>query len=56
MKLLVYTTFCIEVSQTMMVTRDNYKVFAAGFGKIEAVINLHLLWLTLPVLGGLGAS
>ncbi|KAJ3514701.1 hypothetical protein NLJ89_g2223 [Agrocybe chaxingu] len=53
MKVLVYFSFAIEVAQTMMVTRDTYKVFAGGFGDLTELDNLHLLWLTLPILGGI---
>jgi len=54
MKLLVYFFLALEVAQTIMVTRDTYNVFATGFGNYIGLNDLHLLWLTLPILGGLG--
>ncbi|KAF8157037.1 hypothetical protein B0H34DRAFT_658747 [Crassisporium funariophilum] len=53
MKLLVYFTLVIETAQTLMVTRDAYQVYAVGFGDLVKLDDLHLLWLTLPILGGL---
>ncbi|KDR72608.1 hypothetical protein GALMADRAFT_756283 [Galerina marginata CBS 339.88] len=52
MKLLVYFSLALEIAQTLMVTHDTYEVFAAGYGDLLGLNNLHLLWLTLPTLGG----
>lgn len=54
MKGLVYSCLALELAQTLMVTRDTYLVFAAGYGDLLALDHLHLLWLTLPILGGIG--
>lgn len=54
MKTLVYSSLILELIQTGMVTRDTYVVFAAGYGDLPGLNDLHLLWFTLPVLGGIG--
>ncbi|PPQ93765.1 hypothetical protein CVT25_008145 [Psilocybe cyanescens] len=53
MKGLVYGTLALELAQTLMVTRDTYLVFADGYGDLLVLDHLHLLWLTLPILGGI---
>ncbi|KAH9477717.1 hypothetical protein JR316_0009943 [Psilocybe cubensis] len=53
MKGLVYSCLALELAQTLMVTRDTHLVFAAGYGDLMALDHLHLLWLTLPILGGI---
>ncbi|KAF8970189.1 hypothetical protein BDZ97DRAFT_130065 [Flammula alnicola] len=52
MKVLVYGSLILELVQTLMVTHDAYEVFAKGFGDITGLNDLHLLWFTLPILGG----
>lgn len=54
MKVLVYSSLTLEMAQTFMVTHDSFKIFATGFGDFSGLDNLHLLWLTLPILGGVG--
>ncbi|EDR02111.1 uncharacterized protein LACBIDRAFT_310024 [Laccaria bicolor S238N-H82] len=52
-KFLIYFLFVVELAQTILATTDAYTVYAEGFGQFEALDNLHLLWLTLPVMSGL---
>ncbi|KIM42385.1 hypothetical protein M413DRAFT_70622, partial [Hebeloma cylindrosporum] len=52
MKLLVYSSLALEISQTFMVTHDTFRIFATGYGDFSRLDNIHLLWLTLPILGG----
>ncbi|KAF9482681.1 hypothetical protein BDN70DRAFT_400351 [Pholiota conissans] len=53
MKVLVYLSTALEILQTLLVTRDTYQVFAKGFGNIADLDDLHFLWFTLPILGGI---
>lgn len=53
MKALVYFSLCLELAQTFMVSSDGYDVYAIGFGDIVNLDDLHLLWMTLPILGGI---
>lgn len=53
-KFLIYFLLFVEFVQTILATNDAYTVYAAGFGNVLALDNLHLIWLTLPVLSGLG--
>ena len=54
MKTVVYITLVIEAAQTVTATRDIYQIFVVGFGNWFNLDDLHMLWLTLPILGGLG--
>ena len=54
MKLLVYSSLTLEIAQTIMVTHDAFNIFAIGFGDFTGLDEIHLLWLTLPILGGVG--
>ena len=54
MKIVVYGLFALELAQTLMVTRDTYSIFATGFADFAGLDNLHLLPVTLPILGGVG--
>ncbi|KAF9564538.1 hypothetical protein CPC08DRAFT_248963 [Agrocybe pediades] len=53
MKALVYTSLVLEVAQTLMVTRDTHVIFSEGYGDLVGLNDLHLLWLTLPIFGGI---
>ncbi|KAF4616424.1 hypothetical protein D9613_008473 [Agrocybe pediades] len=53
MKALVYTSLALEVAQTLMVTRDTHVIFSEGYGDLVGLNDLHLLWLTLPIFGGI---
>ena len=54
MKLLVYVSLSLEILQTVLVTHDTYLTFAKMYGNLMGLDNLHYLWLTLPIMGGLG--
>ncbi|KAF8970238.1 hypothetical protein BDZ97DRAFT_1914917 [Flammula alnicola] len=52
-KLLVYGALALETIQLVLVTRDTYQLFALGFGNPFVINKLHLLPLTIPIMGGL---
>ncbi|KAF5318444.1 hypothetical protein D9619_010680 [Psilocybe cf. subviscida] len=52
MKLLVYGSLALEIIQTILVTRDTYATFTTGYGNFFTLNELHFLWLTLPIFGG----
>jgi len=53
MKAVVYIALTFEVAQTLMVTRDSHLIFSEGYGDLVGLNDLHLLWLTLPIFGGI---
>lgn len=50
---LVYGTYCLEVVQTILMTRDCFITYATGFGNLNALDSTHLLWLTAPIFIGI---
>ncbi|KAJ7656107.1 hypothetical protein DFH06DRAFT_1200129 [Mycena polygramma] len=55
-KLLVYGVFLIEAAQTGIVTNAAFDTFAYGFGNVAALTDMHLSWLTIPILSAIVAS
>lgn len=54
LKVLVYGVFALEVIQTILTTRDAFGIFATGLRDLRALANVRLLWLSIPILGGVG--
>ncbi|KAF9463530.1 hypothetical protein BDZ94DRAFT_1217899 [Collybia nuda] len=54
-KSLVYGIYIIELAQTILVTHDAFAVFGFGFGNLEAVIDIHFNWFTVPIMSGVVA-
>ncbi|PFH47743.1 hypothetical protein AMATHDRAFT_66966 [Amanita thiersii Skay4041] len=52
-KLMVYGIFLLDVIQTVLATHDVFAIFAIGYGMISSLHDIHLIWLTVPILGGL---
>ncbi|KAF8639118.1 hypothetical protein AX17_001733 [Amanita inopinata Kibby_2008] len=52
-KSLVYGVFLLGIVQTVFAAHDMFKVFATGYGMIGTLDDIHFLWLTIPVLGGI---
>ncbi|KAK0226536.1 hypothetical protein IW262DRAFT_774035 [Armillaria fumosa] len=55
-KCLVYGVYIIEFAQTMLLTHDAFVSFGYGFGDLDALTNVHLNWLFVPIMGGIAAS
>ena len=53
-KLFVCIVYAVEVLQTALIAHDAFVTYAAGFGNLEDLIHVHLLWLAVPVLSGIG--
>lgn len=53
-KALVFTVYALETLQTAIVAHDAFVTYAAGFGDVTALLHVHLLWLGIPVLSGIG--
>jgi len=49
-KSLVYGVYAAELVQTILYSKMGYKQFASGFGNIEALDEIGLLWFAAPVL------
>jgi len=52
---LVYGVYTVELARTILVTHDAFTAFGYGFGNVSALTNIHLNWLTVPILGGIVA-
>ncbi|KAJ7208627.1 hypothetical protein GGX14DRAFT_633504, partial [Mycena pura] len=52
---LVYGVYTVELARTILVTHDAFTAFGYGFGNLSALTNIHLNWLTVPILGGIVA-
>lgn len=53
-KVVVYLIYALEVTQTILVTRSTFVAFVYGFGNMHAVDNVGLVWLSVPLLTGVG--
>ncbi|KJA18721.1 hypothetical protein HYPSUDRAFT_217977 [Hypholoma sublateritium FD-334 SS-4] len=53
LKALVYSIWLIEALHVVLVTRDIFALFIAGFGNFIVLNDLHLLPFTVGILGGL---
>ncbi|KAK0222437.1 hypothetical protein EDD85DRAFT_796326 [Armillaria nabsnona] len=54
-KYLVYGIYVIEFVQTMLVSHDVFAIFGYGFGDMETLTDMHLDWLTVPVVSAVVA-
>ncbi|KAF9467588.1 hypothetical protein BDZ94DRAFT_1248484 [Collybia nuda] len=55
LKIIVYATLLFETLQTLILTRDAFDTFVTHLGDIDAIDNVRLTWLAVPVSGGLVA-
>lgn len=49
----VYGVYCAELAQTLIVTRDCFTTYAAGFGNFDALNSAQTIWLSAPIMIGL---
>ncbi|KAF9062537.1 hypothetical protein BDP27DRAFT_1368762 [Rhodocollybia butyracea] len=54
-KCIVYSIFTTEVVQSILVTRDAFAIYGYGFGNFNSLTDMHLDWLTVPVMSGIVA-
>ncbi|KAF8909916.1 hypothetical protein CPB85DRAFT_1414242 [Mucidula mucida] len=54
-KAVVYSLFVIETAQVVMNISDVFDLFAVGYGDLDTLDKIHLSWLAVPILTGLGA-
>ncbi|KAJ7584462.1 hypothetical protein C8J56DRAFT_829735 [Mycena floridula] len=52
-QLVALFTFCLEVVQTFLVSRDAYILFCSRWGTPSALFRVGLIWLYLPIMGSL---
>ncbi|KAF9003213.1 hypothetical protein BDQ17DRAFT_1409070 [Cyathus striatus] len=55
-KIPVYFVFLLESVQSILIAHDAFKAYAKGFDKYAALINQYFTWLTMPIIGGIGAK
>ncbi|KAK7056365.1 hypothetical protein VNI00_002919 [Paramarasmius palmivorus] len=53
-KVLVYLIYSLDAMQTIMLTHDAFQRFVYGYGDLQALGRVNLLWFSLPLLDGLG--
>ncbi|KAK1233595.1 hypothetical protein PQX77_003247 [Marasmius sp. AFHP31] len=51
-QLLVYGVYIVECVQTILVTHDVFAIFAYGYGNMEALDGIHLIWFHACILPG----
>lgn len=56
LKTLIYFVYLLELAQTILVTQNTWEQFVTDFGNIETFDNIDLEWVSISLLGGLGAS
>ncbi|KAK7691408.1 hypothetical protein QCA50_004807 [Cerrena zonata] len=52
-KVIVYSTYIIELLQTVLSTRDAFRVFGSGWGDLAEMNKVGWLWFSVPVLGSI---
>lgn len=55
-KALVFGLFLLEAVQSIIVARDIFGAFVIGYGDFRALANVQLVWLSIPVLTGIGTQ
>lgn len=56
MKILVYTVFVLEITQTVITSRDVYVALAGSIGVADsssAIDDIYNHWFSIPVAGGI---
>ncbi|KAK0454308.1 hypothetical protein EV421DRAFT_409871 [Armillaria borealis] len=54
-KYLVYGIYIVEFVQTMLLTHDAFAIFGYGFGDLDALTDIHLYWLIVPIMSAVTA-
>ncbi|THH32639.1 hypothetical protein EUX98_g1548 [Antrodiella citrinella] len=53
LKSVVAAIFLLELTQTILLTHDAFRVYASGWGNTADLDSMGLYWFSIPVLGGL---
>ncbi|THU84474.1 hypothetical protein K435DRAFT_664125, partial [Dendrothele bispora CBS 962.96] len=53
LKIIVYFVYFLELFQTILVTHNCFRSYASGFGDYDALVEVRLLWFTLPVMSAI---
>ncbi|KAF9479980.1 hypothetical protein BDN70DRAFT_932096 [Pholiota conissans] len=53
LKTLVYTVYTLQMAQTILLTRAEWKVFVTGFGDLDSLGEVWAAWIALCVIGGI---
>ncbi|KDR70735.1 hypothetical protein GALMADRAFT_159844 [Galerina marginata CBS 339.88] len=52
-KVLVYGLYLFEMAQTIMLTHAGFATFATGFGDLNAINHIGLIWFAVPIMDSL---
>lgn len=53
-RLFVYTVFTLEITQTIILTKSYFEIFASGFGDPGAYDRTGAIWFSVPFMSGIG--
>jgi len=54
-KVLVYGVYLFEIAQTLMLTQTCFATFAKGFGDLNAINHIGVIWFAVPIMSSLVA-
>jgi hypothetical protein len=54
MKCLVSGVYFLEFAQSALITRVEWRVFVTGFGNVETVDQVDIIWLATPIFTAIG--
>ncbi|KDR70736.1 hypothetical protein GALMADRAFT_254773 [Galerina marginata CBS 339.88] len=54
-KVLVYGIYLFEMAQTIMLTQTGFATFATGFGDLNAINHIGVIWFAVPIMDSLVA-
>jgi hypothetical protein len=54
MKCLVYGIYILEFIQSVLIIKDGFRIFVSSFGDDEALDQVGVTWLSVPILTAIG--
>jgi len=55
-KTVVYFVYLLEAVQTVLLTRDAFRVFGYGFGSMASLDAMAWIWFSVPIMSGISKS
>ncbi|KAF5319609.1 hypothetical protein D9619_008565 [Psilocybe cf. subviscida] len=53
LKCLVFGIYLFEMTQTLLVTRDMFAIFASGWGDLDQLQSAQWIWISIPIMSGI---